>query len=141
MKSKKFTEKRVNLFCDFIREGGLEYLSGNDEVEVLEWVAEGLHKIDEGKYFRVVLTAQDAVEAFDERAELGDLFGQTAQRISRNGEDLYEYLMSAAKQMNVTIVAPLDNGNVGNRRRITAFLGIKWYSTDAQITDELKRWL
>lgn len=141
MKKKKFTEKQIDQFWSFVRDGGLEYLSEIDEDDMLENVTDRLHTIEEGKYFRQALSSQDAIEAFDERAEIGELFALTAKRIARKGEDLREHLDSAAEEMGVVIVKPLDNADTDNRRRIADFFGIRWYSTDEQIVEALKSWL
>lgn len=141
MKNKKFTEKQVNLFWSFIQDGVLEYLSGIDEDDMLEAITDRLRSIDEGRYFRRALTAQDAIETYDERAELGELFVLTAQRIAQKDEGVRDYLENAATEMGMEIIKPLDSADTENRRKITDFLGIQWYSTEEQIHEALKSWL
>lgn len=141
MKNKKFTEKQVNLFWSFIRDGVLEHLSGIEEGDILEAITDRLRSIDEGKYFRGALTAQDAIEAYDERAELGELFILTAQRIAQKDEGVRDYLENAATEMGMEIIKPLDSADTENRRKITDFFGIQWYSTEEQIHEALKSWL
>lgn len=140
MKNKKFTEKQIDLFWRFIQDGVLEYLSRVDG-EIVDAITDRLHSIDEGKYFRGALTAQDAIESYDERAELGELFNLTARRIAREGKGARDYLENAAAEMGIVIVKPLESADTENRRKITDFLGIQWYSTEEQIHEALKSWL
>lgn len=139
----KADDKDVSKLIELHKKKAFEKLAGDDP-SALENIVESIKEIDEGRWYRSVMTTGDVVTAYSERCELGEVLYAVLDRMDDEDmvDDIIENveLTTGAEMLADSLLSKYDER--ANRERLMQLMELRWLNQSAdEVINELRNFI